>query len=650
MSTQLPIRRIVFYRHGVAYVEREGDAEGAVTLEVREGDMSDVLKSLALSGPVRSVSFETPEDPGTLAARRGMEGLFESPLRALCKRLRGSRVQLDTAAGSRLSGVLVGFEVRQDHQGHESERVVLHAGSRLEVVDVADVRAITSDDPDVDRELGALLAHVRGQDRGEARRLVLDLEKPGHVRCGYVVPAAPWRVAYRLTLEDAAADGPTQAPAAGASHVGQLTAYALLHNPTDESIEGARAVLTTGEPQSFSLELHRPILVRRAVVQETQRGGREPAMYQREMAKQVKASAPMAPRRAMVAASFGVGGGGRAEAMDMALEEGFGTAYDGADGAERGELFEYSLTEPLDLGRGRSAMVPLVTRAVTIVKERVYRADRGRHPDLVVSFENDTGVVLEEGAAVLYERADYAGEAMLPLTGKGSRTRLAYGSDQAIACTVHEARHEVMVGISLVQGDFVEQRRHERHVTLTVASDRDDDVEILFELGKQPGFVPMPGSPDAREETLEARRYGCRAPARAASTLVLRESAIYAVHVDADSVTPRILEWAKTSPLEGSHGIWQAKLLELVHARAALATRVQLEEEARLAVTQKRQEIASELSSIGSQTPEEMRVRTKLAGALEALYERSRAQDERIDALQAELAAATLAMAEHVRG
>lgn len=647
MSGRLPIRRIVFYRHGVAYVEREGEAEGTVTLEVREGDMSDVLKSLALSGPVRSVSFETPEDPGVLAARRGMDGLFDSPLRALFKRLRGSRVVLDTAAGSRLEGVLVGFETRTDSEGHESERVVLHAGARLIVVDVADVRAVTGDDNDLDQELGALLAHVRGQDRGEARKLVLDLERPGHVRCGYVVPASPWRVAYRVTLEGGAEAG------SGAEQLGQLTAHALLHNPTDESIEGAQAVLTTGEPQSFSLELHRPTLVRRAIVQETQRGGRSPVMYQREMAKKAMPSPPAAPRRAMSAvgaASFGGGGPGAMAMADASFDEGFGSGADGAEGSERGELFEYSLTEPLDLARGRSAMVPLVSRSVRIAKERVYRADRGKHPDLVLGFTNDTGVVLEEGAAVLYEQHDYAGEAMLPLTGKGSRVRLAYGTDQAISCTVHETHHEIMVGLTLVQGDFVEQRRQERHVTLTVVSERDDEVEILFELGKRHGFVPMVGFPEAKEETLEARRYACRAPARSSASLQLQESAVYAVHIDADSVSPRILEWAKASPLEGSHGIWQAKLLELVHARAALATRLRLEEEARHAVTEKRQEIAGELSSIGSQTPEEMRVRTKLAGALEQLYERSRAQDERIDALQAEIAAATLAMADHVRG
>lgn len=633
----LPIRRIVFYRHGVAYVEREGQAEESVTLDVREGDMSDVLKSLALSGPVRTVSFETPEDPGVLAQRRGMAGLFDAPVRALLLRLRGSKVVLDVVSGSRLTGTLVGFEAREGEHGIERERVVLQSGKRLVLVDVADVRAVTGEDDELEAELGALLEHVRGQDRGEARKLRLELGEPGVVRCGYVVPASPWRVAYRLTLGGAKV---------GESGSGLLAASALLHNPTDEAIDGAEAVLTTGEPQSFSAELHRPTLVQRAVVQETQRGGRAPAIYEREAAKK-RSFRPQAPRAMMAsvgemsldessdgAFGYGGGGGGAAEAST----------------SERGELFEYSLAEPLVLARGRSALVPLVSRSVQIAKERVYRTDRGRHPDLVVSFTNDTGVVLEEGAAVLYEEHDYAGEAMLPLTGKGSRVRLAYGSDQALSCTTDMVHKEVMVGLSLVQNDFVEQRRRERHCTLTVASERDDDVEVLFELPKQAGHVPMPGSLEPKEETLEARRYVIKVPARSTASLLLQEAAVFAVRIDADTVTPRILEWARTSPLEGTHGVWQAKLLALVHVRAALATRLAEENVQRHAIAEKRQELSGELAAMGHHTPEEMRVRTKLATALEDLYERARTQDARIEGLQAELSAATLAMADHVRG
>lgn len=107
-----------------------------------------------------------------------------------------------------------------------------------------------------------------------------------------------------------------------------------------------------------------------------------------------------------------------------------------AETARRGELFEYQLSSPLDVCRGQSTVVPLVRRSVKTSKERIYRRDRGANPDYVVTFENTTDLVLEEGAVVLYDGHEYAGEAMLPTTAQGSTVRLAYGSDQALTCTL----------------------------------------------------------------------------------------------------------------------------------------------------------------------------------------------------------------------
>lgn len=635
MST-LPITRLIFFRHGVAYVERRGSAEGHATLAVREGEMSDVLKSLTLEAdsasgaPITSVSYETPEDPDVLAARRGVPDLFQSPLRALLHRLRGSVVQLETCSGQSIRGTLIGLEVRAHGEGQERERVVVHDGGRLHVIDVADVRELQPQDDDLAGELDALLAHVRGQDRGQARSLRLELRERADVRAGYVIPASPWRVVYRLHLDPG-------------EDTGTLSAFALLHNPTDEAIDGAEVVLTTGEPQSFSLELHRPTQITRAVVQETQRGGRAPARYERaKPAMPMRAMAMPAP--APMAASMG------AVAKDASMEAfGGGDSADGADTEQRGELFEYRLTTPLTLGRGRSALLPLVSRHLKMQRERLYRPDRGPHPDLVVRFDNDTGVVLEEGAAVLYEGHEYSGEAMLPLTGKGSTTRLAYGSDQAIRCSTNQSQREVMIGLTLSEGSFVEQRRRERHIELEVISERDDEVTVLFEVQAWPGYVPLPDSPAPHEETPNTRRYRCTVGPRASAKICVKDAHIYATHIDADDLGPRVLEWARSSPLEGSHGVWQAKLLQLVHARTALQDQRDAKREERERLSERRSEIAEELSSIGNDTPEEMRVRKRIATTLEQLFTRSDELDVTLEQLEAELTAATDAIAAHVR-
>lgn len=65
-SDDLPVRRVVLYRNGVAYFERSGQFDGnELEFGVRQSEVGDFLSSLTAieraGGGVRSVSFEVPE-------------------------------------------------------------------------------------------------------------------------------------------------------------------------------------------------------------------------------------------------------------------------------------------------------------------------------------------------------------------------------------------------------------------------------------------------------------------------------------------------------------------------------------------------------------------------------------------------------------
>ena len=65
-DTSLPVRRVVLYKHGVGYFEREGKLPGSgdVTIEFKASQMSDVLKSLTLlgaGGAVTGISYEASD-------------------------------------------------------------------------------------------------------------------------------------------------------------------------------------------------------------------------------------------------------------------------------------------------------------------------------------------------------------------------------------------------------------------------------------------------------------------------------------------------------------------------------------------------------------------------------------------------------------
>ena len=87
------------YKHGVAYLERSGPADGSFELSFRQGDMNDVLKSLAV-GVIRGtaafggVGFETPSDSDALLAARKLLLTPGAALTGLLDAVRGRTVEV----------------------------------------------------------------------------------------------------------------------------------------------------------------------------------------------------------------------------------------------------------------------------------------------------------------------------------------------------------------------------------------------------------------------------------------------------------------------------------------------------------------------------------------------------------------------------
>src|ERR1044071_5352425 len=96
---ELPIRRMILYKHGVGYFERRGAVAGtALRLSFPRAAMDDVLKSLVAldlgAGQVHGVDFETPEDRAAQIARGSINLSDDRSLLDLLRDLRGRRVRL----------------------------------------------------------------------------------------------------------------------------------------------------------------------------------------------------------------------------------------------------------------------------------------------------------------------------------------------------------------------------------------------------------------------------------------------------------------------------------------------------------------------------------------------------------------------------
>src|SRR5579883_2774624 len=113
----LPIRRVILYSNGVAYIERRGNVSGhaEIALSFKQSQVDDVLKSMVVldlgRGRIGAVSYNSSappsarlaEIPFSVEAGTSQEG----GLAGVLKQLQGAHVLVTTAQGRTLSGALL---------------------------------------------------------------------------------------------------------------------------------------------------------------------------------------------------------------------------------------------------------------------------------------------------------------------------------------------------------------------------------------------------------------------------------------------------------------------------------------------------------------------------------------------------------------
>src|SRR5262245_24328070 len=169
----LPVTRVVLYKHGVGYFEREGAVEGdaALALTFKQSEVSDVLKSLTVldleGGHVASVSYDSTKPLEQLLADVALSIPDQGSLVGLLPQIKGARVRVQPAssrsmgalgpaggssAGDGTEGVLLGIDTAERQtadgitkavllslltDGGEIRSFDLHGLNKMEILDPA---------------------------------------------------------------------------------------------------------------------------------------------------------------------------------------------------------------------------------------------------------------------------------------------------------------------------------------------------------------------------------------------------------------------------------------------------------------------------------------------------------------------------------
>lgn len=610
------VRRMVMFKHGVAYLERGGPADGSFELSFDKDEMNDVLKSLAAwvekgDARVTSIAFEKPEDPEVVLARRKLVLDPTHALLGLLSAFRGRRVKLELASGE-VEGEVIGMEdVPSGAAESWDRRVVLRAaGDRLGLHPLREVRGVSLLEAPSRADLELLVDRTRAATAGDNRIVEVGLDGSAEdLRVAYVVPAPVWRVTYRLARAKSEAGVETT----------HLIAWGIVHNPADEDLHDVELTLTTGQPVSFVIDLYHPKNVRRVQVEETTRAlSAPPTTYAAAMPpapppgaggfmQSMPGMAPPAPMSMPAPAPARAKGRAMADAFGGASGEGDGGAP--AALGERGELFEYRVASRVSIKRGGSAMVPLLTAPLAAKKERIWRQGSPPAPDLVLTFANDTGAVLEEGAAVVYDDDVYAGEAMVPYRVRGAEVKLAFAKDLAVRCKRESTQHRIVSRISLGKHGLLEEVRWEERIELSAESDHAEPVDVVFELPRVHGHVFEGTEPF--ESTGAHHRFRTSLAPRSRVALSLRETWPELRRIEYETVQQNNLDgWLRDRLLDPQSCAELAPIVALWARAAEIDQRIAAVERARAAAYEGQKQLTAQLGVLKEGGPEgELRLR-----------------------------------------
>jgi len=267
----LPIRRVILYSNGVAYIERRGTVTGhaEVSLSFKQSQVDDVLKSMVVldlgQGRIGAVSYNSSAPPSARLAeipfsiQPGSVSESNGGLAGVLGQLQGARVVVTTARGSATGSILT-VEERKSQIDADKPALVTHAlviaseNGELTSFDLAEVRSIKLVDEGARRDIGEFANATSSARRRDAKTIVVtsDGAGPREMLVSYTIAAPIWKTTYRVVLDSQGKPF--------------FQGWAIVDNVSDEDWTNISLSLVSGSPVSFIHPIQKPFYRYRPVV------------------------------------------------------------------------------------------------------------------------------------------------------------------------------------------------------------------------------------------------------------------------------------------------------------------------------------------------------------------------------------------------
>ncbi len=582
---ELTVTKVVLYKHGVGYFEREGKIEGNATLPLsfKTSQMPDVLKSLfavhtAGRGRIESIVYDSKDPLSKQLADIMVDVPDGNALTAFLRQLKGAAIEI-TVGTQTTRGHVMGIEPITE-RGRDGvvtryKCVLLGEDDVIRPVDLLDASGLRLLEPELQRDLTRMM-EIYAKAR-HADRKVVTLRSTGGgprtLRVGYIIEQPLWKTTYRLIFDEG------EQPL--------LQGWAIVENRTDEDWNNVAMSFVAGSPLSFKMDLYTSYYPTRPVVGvQSASGGnvfgrmqeRDRALRSRSKKGRPMGRRPMAPK---------VSGGARfadglaAEpAQDAKVQrESLGkmlaaSLAPAAAGAEAGELFTYNSKGTVSIKRGQAALVPILLETVEGGERILYfRADLSRHPQHAFMLKNSSALTLEKGPVTVFEGSTCQGESLMTKVLKpGMHAVLPYAIESSVAIeSTSTGRNQPATRATLVRGVLTQFYDSVRETTYTLREKAGSARVVYLDHPRAAAHDLV--APKKANETLPGHhRFKVQVAANGTMKLVVRERRQLQSRVSISNVNLQQLEYYLQQPYlsAGASGV-------LVKARGTLRTMTTLE-------------------------------------------------------------------------
>jgi hypothetical protein len=469
MST-LPVSRVVLYKHGVGYFEREGKVENDATLSLtfKQSEVSDVLKSLTVldldGGHIASVSYDSTKPLEQLLSEVSLTIPDQGSLVSLLPQVKGARVALHSGVSDPIEGSILGIDTTERQTGDGIVKIVLLSvltdRGDIRSVDLHSLASLQMLDTTLRRDLDFYLKTQLSAKKKDARTFTFFAQGLGErkIRLSYTLQAPVWKATYRILL------GEEGKPP-------MIQGWAVVDNTQDEDWENVQLSLIAGLPVAFTHDLYTPRYIRRPEVRVQETTGVLPPTMEvgmadyalmeadQEMAMPMSAAAPMDQRSR----------GGMVAGARFAKKSAVSSTPTQVRERKVGDLFEYEIEHPVTIKRNQSALVPIVLRDFQGRPVLLYnKQNRADNPMRCVEFKNTTGLTLEGGPVTVLEASTYVGEAMLETMKPDEERLVPYSVELGVSVldnvdSFNERVHRVTVHQGVLQAHYVQVSQTKYH-------------------------------------------------------------------------------------------------------------------------------------------------------------------------------------------